>query len=184
MGVVRLSKSCRNFKKVHQMTENPIAKENILWNPYNFSFPFMSRYLQCMGKKRDRKRERYVTSNCEQKNISQAQLLTFLMLLALYVIKFLISGRRKPWFLIQHDDDYGARTQNYWKYLIKKYRIYVLLPSKLQKKCSNRLFPGIYNAFGESSQIFPYDSLFDLLCHFEISVFIVLRNTLKKMCSS
>lgn len=79
-------------------------------------------------------RERYFTSNCGQKNISQAQLLTFLMLLALYLIKFLISGRRKPWFLIQHDDDDGARTQNYWKYLIKKYRIYVLLPSKLQPK--------------------------------------------------
>jgi len=76
-----------------------------------------------------RERGGYFTSNCEQKNISHAQLLTFLMLLALYPIKFLISGRRGPWFLIQHDDDDddddddeddGARTQNYWKYLIKK----------------------------------------------------------------
>jgi hypothetical protein len=63
------------------------------------------------------------------------------MLLALYPIKFLISGWRGPWFLIQHDDDDDddeddrARTQNYWKYLVKKkYRIYVLLPSKLQKE--------------------------------------------------
>jgi hypothetical protein len=49
----------------------------------------------------------------------------------------------------------------------------------LQKR-SNRLFPGIYMAFGEISQIFPYDSLFDLLYQFyDISVFIGSRNRLE-----
>jgi len=152
VNVVRLSKSGRIFKKVHQTTQNHISKGNILWNPYNFSFPFMSCHSQRMGD-RERERERDFTSNCEQKNISQAQLLTFLVLLALYRIKFLTSRRREPWFLIQHDDDDGARKQNYWKYLIKKYLIYVLLPSKLpKKKSSNRLFPGIIQVLW---RIFP-----------------------------
>jgi hypothetical protein len=41
-------------------------------------------------------------------------------------------------------------------------------------------FPGIYDAFCEFSQIFPYYSLFDLLYQFQISVFILSRNTLAK----
>jgi hypothetical protein len=53
-------------------------------------------------------------------------------------------------------------------------------PSYKQKKCSNRLLLGIHKAFGEIYQIFPHDSLFDLVHQFEISVFIVSRNTMNE----
>jgi hypothetical protein len=106
---------------------------------------FVSIYVMSLstyGEKRGRVggKHGYLTSNCEQKNIPEAQLLTFLMLLVLYLINFLRSGRKKPWFLIQNDDDDdGARTQNYWKYLIKKAPNICPLTVKVTKKMFKRI---------------------------------------------
>jgi hypothetical protein len=51
--------------------------------------------LPTYGEERERERDRkkgYFTSNCAQKNISQPELLTFLMLLASYFINCLRCG--------------------------------------------------------------------------------------------